>query len=153
MHSVKVGIRAKQWVTAVVLFTLLFQIQTVFACSMQGVMQATGSCVCEHMCEPSSDVAHSNDHITASDIVAKASISDCCTIASIELAITTDTDSPVIVSSLASLEPPMLSPILLFAMVWDDHQLPRTKSAVAQQTSFLSDSGTKTWLSTQRLRI
>lgn len=153
MHLLKLSISAKQWLTVVTLFTLLFQIQTVFACSMQDVMQTAGACVCEHMCDPASANAHSNDHLSAADIAAAAPTSDCCTLTSIELAITTDTDSPALVSSVASLDPPSLSALLLFAIVWSDHRPQRAKSAVAQKSSFLSDSGTKTWLSTQRLRI
>lgn len=143
MNTLRSGHWTKKALIAVMLCSLLFQIQTVFACQMMDHSGPIEHCCCD-------DVTGNNSINQVPD-----EVSDCCHIGT-ELslkAVDPDKDEPVLVSSQPSLDPPPASLVFLLVTLWPELVQASPSPVIWDLEANPGHSGTQTYLSTLRLRI
>lgn len=125
------------------LLGLLFQVQTGLACEMSGHSMPVDECCCDDM--------------KASRDLTDWSMGDgsCCDIRS-ELSLKepdTSREQPAIISKSATVELPGTAPYLIPAIIWPEDFFTTGALPFPAASPAVFPSGTKTYLTTQRLRI
>lgn len=127
---------------ALLLWSLLFQIQTVFACQMMEHSGPIEDCCCDDMAiNESADEASDNR-------------SECCDISN-ELTLKADAgeQQPATVFSRSSLDPPPVTLVFLLVTLWPELVQSQPSLVIWDLETNPGHPGTRTYLSTLRLRI
>lgn len=143
MNALTTGNWTKKALEALMLCSLLFQIQTVFACQM---MDHSGPI--EHCCCDVTTANKSTDE--ALDMH-----SDCCDIDT-ELEVKTvdgDKNKPVLALSQPSLDPPPATLVFLLVTLWPELVQASSSPVIWDLEANPGHAGTQTYLTTLRLRI
>lgn len=133
----------KQRILAILmLLGLLFQVQTVLACQMLGTSVPAERCCCDHA-EPSKNASdqHAED--------------DCCELDT-ELSLKEpdlEKTQLALVQSSPALDLPEAVAVILIVAIWHDELSDSALQASWAASPLSALSGSKTYLSTQRLRI
>lgn len=127
---------------ALVLFQLLFQAQTVFACQMMDHSGPIENCCCDDMDFRDANVDTLEAHGICCDIGSELTIKDG----------DANKEKPILLLSQVSFDPPRTSFVVLLVTLWPDLQ----SLSSSPDWDFKADpkhSGSLTYLSTLRLRI
>lgn len=145
------------------LLGLLFQVQTVLACQMMGTTVPADHCCCEGMAQKGAEKLESENSSVGqkNGLEQKAMQSDstadesCCALDT-ELTLKEPDlgrDLPAIVQPVDDFELPEMAAYLLLAAIWPEDLADSSSQISWTYSPRLSLPGTKTYLSTQRLRI
>lgn len=152
------------------LLGLLFQVQTVLACQMMGATVPAEHCCCEGMAQKRAensstgqndsheriDSLELNDGLEQTAVKSNLQTGDSCCVLDAELTLKEPDlgrDLPAIIQPIDDLELPEISVYLLLAAIWPEDLADSGSHVSWTYAPRLSLPGTKTYLSTQRLRI
>lgn len=145
------------------LLGLLFQVQTVLACQMMETPVPVDHCCCEGMAQKATDKLNGEtsssgqkSNIEQKTVQADPRTDDSCCEFGAELTLKEPDlgrDLPAIVQSVDGFDLPETSAYLLLAAIWPEEQAASRFQISRTYSPQLSLPGTKTYLSTQRLRI
>lgn len=141
MNTLRSGHRTKKAFIAVMLCSLLFQIQTVFACQMMDHSGPIEHCCCDDMTASKNSDKALEKHSNCCDIDTKLTVK----------AVDADKDEPALVSQ-PSLDPPLAALVVLLITLWPEFQA-SPSPIIWDLEADPGHPGTQTYLSTLRLRI
>ncbi|WP_338352569.1 hypothetical protein [Thalassolituus oleivorans] len=143
MNTLRSGHWAKQALVALMLCSVLLQIQTVFACQMMDHSGPIEHCCCDDMASQNGSDAAQTEPAICCDIHTELTLK----------AVDVDGDEPVILTSHSSLDPPPATMVFLLVTLWPELVHASPSPVVWDLASKPAHPGTSTWLSTLRLRI
>ncbi len=143
MNTFRSGHWAKKALVALILCSVLLQIQTVFACQMMDHSGPIEHCCCDEMASQKGSDTEQIEHSLCCDITTELTLK----------AVDADTDEPVILASYSSLDPPPATVVFLLVTLWPERTQTSPPPITWDLASKPAHPGTSTWLSTLRLRI
>lgn len=142
MNALRTENWTKEVLAALLLCSLLFQIQTVFACQMMDHSGPIEYCCCADKATNKNAEKTLDGH------------SACCDISNeLTLKADMDKDEPVAIFSHTSLDPPQATLVFFLVTLWPEHVQSQSSLFTWDLNTNPGHPGTHTYLSTLRLRI